>query len=71
MRDAAPTPPLTRDDPAPGLLQIAGEAMLDEFRQKLAKNGYEGGDLYATHGCVFRFVEREDGMRLTELAAQR
>jgi DNA-binding MarR family transcriptional regulator len=52
--------------PLPGLLEIAGEAMLAEFRGKLTKNGYE--DLRPTHGCVFRFV-REDGMRLTDLAA--
>jgi DNA-binding MarR family transcriptional regulator len=67
MRDAAHTAPIAPGTiPLPGLLEIAGEAMLAEFRQELAKNGYE--DLRPTHGCVFRFV-REDGMRLTELAA--
>jgi DNA-binding MarR family transcriptional regulator len=66
MRDAihiAPFAPGTI--PLPGLLQIASEAMLEEFREELEKHGY--GDLRPTHGCVFRFV-REDGMRLTDLA---
>ncbi len=66
MRDATHTAPIAPGTiPLPGLLEIAGEAMLAEFRQELAKNGYE--DIRPTHGCVFRFV-REDGMRLTELA---
>jgi DNA-binding MarR family transcriptional regulator len=68
MRDTTHTTPITPGTiPLPGLLEIAGEAMLAEFRQELAKNGYE--DLRPTHGCVFRFV-REDGMRLTELASR-
>jgi DNA-binding MarR family transcriptional regulator len=67
MRDANHTPPVTPGTiPLPGLLDIAGEALLAEFREELAARGY--ADLRPTHGCVFRFV-REDGMRLTELAA--
>jgi DNA-binding MarR family transcriptional regulator len=67
MRDATHTAPITPGTiPLPGLLEIAGEAMLAEFRDELSKQGYE--DLRPTHGCVFRFV-REDGMRLTELAS--
>ena len=67
MRDAAHTAPIAPGTiPLPGLLEITGEAMLPEFRDELGKHGYE--DLRPTHGCVFRFV-REDGMRLTELAA--
>jgi len=67
MRDATHTPPVRPGTiPLPGLLEIAGEAMLAEFRDELSKHGYE--DLRPTHGCVFRFV-REDGMRLTDLAA--
>jgi DNA-binding MarR family transcriptional regulator len=67
MRDANHTAPIAPGTiPLPGLLEIAGEAMLAEFRQELGKHGYE--DLRPTHGCVFRFV-REDGMRLTELAS--
>ncbi len=42
------------------------EAMLAEFRDDLAKS--EFGDVRPTHGCVFRFVKGEDGMRLTRLA---
>jgi DNA-binding MarR family transcriptional regulator len=67
MRDATHTAPITPGTiPLPGLLEIAGEAMLAEFREELVKNGYE--DIRPTHGCVFRFI-REDGMRLTELAS--
>jgi DNA-binding MarR family transcriptional regulator len=67
MSDATHTAPIAPGTiPLPGLLEIAGEAMLAEFREELGKHGYE--DLRPTHGCVFRFV-REDGMRLTELAS--
>ncbi len=51
--------------PLPGLLEIAAEAMFEDFRRELVAAGY--GDIRPTHGCVFRFV-RDDGMRLTELA---
>jgi DNA-binding MarR family transcriptional regulator len=53
--------------PLPGLMEIASEALFLEFRAELEAAGY--GDIRPTHGCVFRFV-REDGMRLTELAAR-
>ena len=52
--------------PLPGLLNMASEALFEEFREDLVESGY--GDIRPTHGCVFRFVH-EDGMRLTELAA--
>jgi DNA-binding MarR family transcriptional regulator len=52
--------------PLPGLLDLASEALFEEFREDLVESGY--GDIRPTHGCVFRFVH-EDGMRLTELAA--
>jgi DNA-binding MarR family transcriptional regulator len=66
MRDAIHTAPIAPGTiPLPGLLDIAGEALLAEFREELADSGY--ADLRPTHGCVFRFV-REDGMRLTDLA---
>jgi DNA-binding MarR family transcriptional regulator len=61
---AHPDTPL-RQIPLTGLLEIAIEAMLAEFRVDLVEAGY--GDIRPTHGCVFRFV-REEGMRLTELA---
>lgn len=51
--------------PLSGLLEIAIEAMMAEFRVDLVEAGY--GDIRPTHGCVFRFV-REDGMRPTDLA---
>jgi DNA-binding MarR family transcriptional regulator len=67
MRDATHTAQITPGTiPLPGLLEIAGEAMLAEFREELVKHGYE--DIRPTHGCVFRFI-REDGMRLTDLAS--
>jgi DNA-binding MarR family transcriptional regulator len=61
---AHPDTPLNRV-PIPGLLDMASEAMLADFREDLVAAGY--GDIRPTHGCVFRFV-RGDGMRLTELA---
>jgi DNA-binding MarR family transcriptional regulator len=66
MRDANHTAIEPGAIPLPGLLAIAGEAMLTEFREELTSRGY--ADLRPTHGCVFRFV-REDGMRLTDLAS--
>ena len=62
---APPDTPLNQV-PLPGLLEIASEAMLAEFRLDLVEAGY--GDIRPTHGCVFRFV-RGDGMRLTELSS--
>ena len=61
-------PPKISERPAPlaALLADASEAMLVEFRAALVAAGYD--DIRPTHGCVFRFVQ-EDGMRLTELAA--
>src|SRR3954452_22446581 len=58
----------TADRPVPllGLLDATGDAMMAEFRRDLEEAGYD--DIRPTHGCVFRFV-RDDGMRLTELAA--
>jgi DNA-binding MarR family transcriptional regulator len=57
----------TRDGaPLMGLLDAATEAYLSQFRRELDDAGY--ADIRPTHGCVFRFV-RDDGMRLTELAA--
>ena len=54
-----------RQVPLAGLLDVAKNALLAEFRRELGESGY--ADIRPTHGCVFRFV-REDGMRLTELA---
>lgn len=51
--------------PLTGLLDVALEAMLAEFRVDL--DASEFADIRPTHGCVFRFVKGE-GMRLTRLA---
>jgi DNA-binding MarR family transcriptional regulator len=51
--------------PLTGLLDVALEALLAEFRAELDES--EFADIRPTHGCVFRFV-KEDGMRLTRLA---
>jgi DNA-binding MarR family transcriptional regulator len=51
--------------PLTGLLDVALESMLAEFRAEL--DGSEFADIRPTHGCVFRFVKGE-GMRLTRLA---
>jgi DNA-binding MarR family transcriptional regulator len=56
----------TNGAPLMGLLDAATEAYLGQFRRELEEAGY--ADIRPTHGCVFRFV-RDDGMRLTELAA--
>src|ERR1700709_111727 len=67
MRDATHTAPIAPGTiPLPGLLEIAGEAMLAEFREELVKHGYE--DIRPTPACVFRFIG-EDGMRLPERAS--
>jgi DNA-binding MarR family transcriptional regulator len=59
-----PTKPAVRM-PLTGLLEVAMESMLAEFRAELTDS--EFADVRPSHGCVFRFV-REDGMRLTRLA---
>ena len=51
--------------PLTGLLDVALEAMLAEFRVELGDSRFS--DIRPTHGCVFRFV-KGDGMRLTDLA---
>ena len=51
--------------PLTGLLDVALESLLAEFRVELERS--EFSDIRPTHGCVFRFVKGE-GMRLTRLA---
>jgi DNA-binding MarR family transcriptional regulator len=51
--------------PLTGLLEIAYEAFVDEFRVEMAKS--EFSDIRMTHGCVFRYA-KERGLRLTEIA---
>ena len=58
----------TRPERVPllGLLDAATEAVLAEFRRDLEATGY--ADIRPTHGCVFRFVRSNEGMRLTDIA---
>ncbi len=51
--------------PLTGLLDIAFDAMIADFRAELAKS--EFSDIRPTHGCVFRYV-KGPGLRLTEIA---
>lgn len=48
-----------------GLLGLASDAMLAEFRAKVEES--EFADIRPTHACVFRYV-RDSGLRLTEIA---
>ena len=52
--------------PLPGLLEVVEEALFRDFRAELEAAGY--ADIRPTHGCAFRFI-REEGLRLTDLAA--
>ncbi|HWO47733.1 MAG TPA: MarR family winged helix-turn-helix transcriptional regulator [Solirubrobacterales bacterium] len=48
-----------------GLLSLAFDAMITEFRQEIEDS--EFGDMRPTHACVFRYV-RGTGLRLTDIA---
>jgi DNA-binding MarR family transcriptional regulator len=48
-----------------GLLSLAFDAMIAEFREEI--EGSEFDDIRPTHACVFRYV-RGSGLRLTEIA---
>jgi DNA-binding MarR family transcriptional regulator len=60
-----PAPRKASRIPLSGLLDVALESLLAEFRVELEAS--EFADIRPTHGCVFRFVKGE-GMRLTRLA---
>lgn len=51
--------------PLHGLIEIARDAFVDEFRKELGRSDFS--DIRPAHGCVFRYM-RERGMRLTEIA---
>jgi DNA-binding MarR family transcriptional regulator len=51
--------------PLTGLLDIAFDAMISEFREELEETEFR--DVRPTHGCVFRYV-KGPGLRLTDLA---
>jgi DNA-binding MarR family transcriptional regulator len=54
------------DLPLIGLLAEVKGAISDEVYGRLHETGY--GDIRPAHGCVFGFIERTGGARLTELA---
>jgi|SRR5215208_419922 len=60
---ADPSPP---SRPLPALLTQVKEAALHKMRDRLAEEGY--GDIREGYGCVFGFIDIDEGSRLTELA---
>jgi DNA-binding MarR family transcriptional regulator len=60
---ADPSPP---PRPLPALLTQVKEAALHKMRDRLAEEGY--GDIREGYGCVFGFIDIDEGSRLTELA---
>jgi DNA-binding MarR family transcriptional regulator len=57
---------IDHDLPLIGLLAEVQSAISDELYGRLHENGY--GDIRRAHGCVFGFIERGGGVRLTALA---
>lgn len=51
--------------PLNGLLELAYDAVIEEFRAELERS--EFSDIRLTHGCVFRYM-KVGGLRLTEIA---
>jgi DNA-binding MarR family transcriptional regulator len=54
------------DLPLIGLLAEVKGAISDELYERLHRKGY--GDIRPAHGCVFGYIERVGGARLTALA---
>jgi DNA-binding MarR family transcriptional regulator len=52
--------------PLVGLLAEVRNAISDELYERLHESGY--GDIRPAHGCVFGYIERTGGARLTALA---
>ena len=52
--------------PLPALLTQVKEAAIHKLRDRLANEGY--GDIREGYGCVFGFIDLDEGSRLTELA---
>jgi len=48
-----------------GLLSLAFDAMIAEFREEVEKSEFE--DIRQAHACVFRYV-KDSGLRLTDIA---
>jgi len=61
---------MTQQDPArphlAHLLSDVKEAVIRDLYVRLHERGYD--DIRPAHGCVFRFVDHEQGSRLTDLA---
>jgi DNA-binding MarR family transcriptional regulator len=57
---------IDHDLPLIGLLAEVKAAISDELYGRLDEAGY--GDIRPAHGCVFSFIERGGGARLTALA---
>jgi DNA-binding MarR family transcriptional regulator len=62
MSSEPPVPPR----PLPALLTQVKEAAIHKLRDRLAAEGYE--DIREGYGCVFGFIDIDEGSRLTELA---
>jgi DNA-binding MarR family transcriptional regulator len=60
---ADPTP---APRPLPALLTQVKELALEKMRGRLAEEGYS--DIREGYGCVFGFIDIDNGSRLTELA---
>jgi DNA-binding MarR family transcriptional regulator len=52
--------------PLPALLTQVKEAAIQKMRERLAEEGYS--DIREGYGCVFGFIDIDEGSRLTELA---
>ena len=52
--------------PLPALLDEVRALAVERMQERLRAAGY--ADVRPSHGCVFRFIDRKTGSRLTELA---
>jgi DNA-binding MarR family transcriptional regulator len=52
--------------PLPALMTLVKEAAIHKMRDRLSEEGY--GDIREGYGCVFGFIDIDNGSRLTELA---
>jgi DNA-binding MarR family transcriptional regulator len=57
---------VTPPRPLPALLLQVKEAAIHKMRDRLAAEGY--GDIREGYGCVFGFIDIDEGSRLTDLA---
>ena len=52
--------------PLPALLDEVRVLAVERMQERLRASGFD--DVRPSHGCVFRFIDRETGSRLTDLA---